>query len=160
MNGKIPIFDASRKTRKRHKSSKQFWNEELGQLWNAMRLKGKRFLSFNGRSSTRGIIREEFQQAQKSIDRKLRQNERHYRQSFCLDIDDMITSNSYDFFDKIKKVGPRKVHNIPMEVYGPNVEIVTNDDSVFNRWITDFHNIYIMDNSTAEFDGDYHSQVL
>ncbi|VDI35644.1 Hypothetical predicted protein [Mytilus galloprovincialis] len=61
MNCKIPVYDASRKTRKRHKSSKPFWNEELGQLWNAMRLKEKQFLSFKGRSSTRRRFREEFQ---------------------------------------------------------------------------------------------------
>ncbi|CAC5380632.1 unnamed protein product [Mytilus coruscus] len=82
MNCKIPVCHASRKTRKRHKSSKPFWNEELGQLWNAMRLREKQFLSFKGRSSTRRRFREEFQQAQKSFDRKLRQCERHYRQSF------------------------------------------------------------------------------
>ncbi|VDI40881.1 Hypothetical predicted protein [Mytilus galloprovincialis] len=160
MNCKIPIYDASRKTRKRHKSSKPFWNEELGQLWNAMRLKEKQFLSFKGRSSTRRRFREEFQHAQKSFDRKLRQCERHYRQSFCLEIDNMVTSNPNDFWDKIKKLGPRKVQNIPMEVYGPNGEILTDDDSVLNRWKTDFHNIYNMDNSTAEFNDNFHSQVL
>ncbi|VDI54973.1 chondroitin sulfate synthase [Mytilus galloprovincialis] len=43
MNCKIPVYDASRKTRKRHKSSNPFWNEELGQLYNAMRLKENSF---------------------------------------------------------------------------------------------------------------------
>ncbi|VDI49336.1 Hypothetical predicted protein [Mytilus galloprovincialis] len=148
MNSKIPIYDASRKTRKRHKSSKPFWNEELGQLWNAMRLKEKQFLSFKGRSSTRRRFREEFQHAQKSFDRKLRQCERHYRQSFCLKIDNMVTSNPNDFWDKIKKLGPRKVQNIPMEIYGPNGEILTDDDSLLNRRKTDFHNIYNIESSS------------
>ncbi|CAC5360790.1 unnamed protein product [Mytilus coruscus] len=47
-----------------------------------------------------------------------------------------------------------------MELYGPNGEIVTDDDSVENRWKTHFYNIYNMDNSAAEFDDDFHSQVL
>ncbi|CAC5412094.1 unnamed protein product [Mytilus coruscus] len=89
---------------------------------------------FKGRSSTRKRFREEFQQAQKSFDRKLKQCERHYRQSFCLEIDNMVISNPSDFWDKIKKLGLRKVQNIPMEVYGPNGEILTDDDSVENRF--------------------------
>ena len=56
----IPRFETGKKTKRRFKSHKPYWNEDLSELWNAMHSKEKQFLNFNGRSSIKTQLRREF----------------------------------------------------------------------------------------------------
>ena len=43
MNDRIPKYDTSKATRKRHRTYKPYWNDNLSELWNAIRLKEREF---------------------------------------------------------------------------------------------------------------------
>ena len=155
MNAKIPVFDTSRKTSKRFKVGKPYWNDHLGSLWHSMRNKEKGFLKFRGNLSVKRKLREEFHTAQKIFDRTLKRCERQFRHSFCVEVENMTTSNPNEFWEKIKKLGPRKTQRIPMEVYGEDGTVLTDDETILNKWKTEFQNIYNTDNAASNFDDDF-----
>ena len=66
----------------------------------------------------------------------------------------MISENPNEFWEKIKKLGPRKSNSIPVEAYGENREVITDENFVLDKWKTEFENLY---NSTGpnEFDTDF-----
>ena len=129
----IPRFETGRKARRRFKSHKPYWNEELTDLWNAMHDREKQFLNFNGRSSIKTQLRMEFLSSHKRFDKRLRQYERAYKRSVCDDIENMTSENPNEFWEKIKKIGPRKYSKVPMETIDENGEIVTDETLVLNR---------------------------
>ena len=122
----IPRFETGKKTKRRFKSHKSYWNEDLSELWNAMHSKEKQFLNFNGRSSIKTQLRREFLSSQKRFDKSLRQYERAYKRSVCDDIENMTSENPNEFWEKIKKLGPRNCSKIPMETTDDNGDIVTD----------------------------------
>ena len=54
------------------------------------------------------------------FDRTLRQTERLYHNKLLDDIDGMCSENPRAFWDQIKKLGPRNINEIPMQVYVSN----------------------------------------
>ena len=159
MNTSIPVFDSSKKSRKRFKSTKPFWNNELRDLWNVMHETEKRYLRFHGNTAAKSRLRTDFLIAQRSFDRKLRQTERAYRKSFCNDIEGMTTENPNEFWEKIKRLGPRQSTNIPMEIYGQNGEILTDENIVLETWKQDFENLY-NNGDGNDFNTDFHREAL
>ncbi|VDH95861.1 Hypothetical predicted protein [Mytilus galloprovincialis] len=67
----------------------------------------------------------------------------------------MTTNNPTDFWNKIKQLGPRRHSSIPMEIYDKDGEIVSDEKVVLEKWKTDFENIYNMDSSADDFDGNF-----
>ena len=159
MNTSIPVFDTGKRSRKRFKSTKPYCNDELRDLWNAMHETEKRFLRFNGNNAYKSRLRTEFLNAQKNFDRKLRQAERAYRQSFSNDIESMTTENPNEFWEKIKKLGPRKSSEIPMETYGQNGELLMDENIVLETWKNDFEKLYNNDENNT-FNADFHREAL
>ena len=101
----------------------------------------------------------EFLTSQKTIDKALHRYERAYKRSVCDDIENMTTENLNDFCEKIKKLGPRKCSDIPMETYDQNGDIITNETCVLNQWKTDFENLYRNDDNSA-FDSHFQNEAL
>ena len=60
MDNCIPLCDTSKRTRKRHKTQKPYWNDELMNLWSVMHAKEKLFLNCTGRPHTKTQLRLEF----------------------------------------------------------------------------------------------------
>ena len=75
--------------------------------------------------------------------------ERAYKRSVSDDIENMTTENPNDFWKKIKKLGPRKCSDIPVETYDQNGNIITNETCVLNQWKTDFENLYRNDDNNT-----------
>ena len=71
----------------------------------------------------------------------------------------MTTENPNDFWEKIKKLGPRKCSFIPMETYDQNGDIITNETCVLNQWKTDFENLYRHDDNNT-FDSHFQNEAL
>ena len=46
----------------------------------------------------------------------------------------MTADNPNEFWEKIKKLGPRKCSDIPMAAYDQNGDIVSDEQYVLNRW--------------------------
>ena len=71
----------------------------------------------------------------------------------------MTTENPNEFWEKIKKLGPQKYSNIPMETTDNNGSIVTDETFVLNRWKTDFENLYRNDDENA-FNTEFQNEAL
>ncbi len=53
----------------------------------------------------------------------MKRSEREYRQSTAIEIESMSTNNPNEFWDKIRKLGPRSDKGIPIENCGQTLEI-------------------------------------
>ena len=159
MDNCIPLCDTSKRTRKRHKTQKPYWNDELMNLWSVMHAKEKIFLNFTGRSHTKTQLRLEFLASQKDFDKALRRYERAYKRTLCDNIENMSAENPNEFWEKIKHLGPRKCSEIPMETYDQDGNIITDETFVLNQWKTDFENLYKNDDGNS-FDTQFHNDAL
>ncbi|XP_055999550.1 uncharacterized protein LOC130047882 [Ostrea edulis] len=72
----------------------------------------------------------------------------------------MSSSNPNEFWNKIKKLGPRNTIYIPMEVIDTDGNIITNEREVLNRWQIDFQNLYNGSVNTDFFQDHYDSSRL
>ena len=159
MNNRIPKYDTSKRTRKRHRTYKPYWNDNLSELWNAMRLSEREFLKCDSKHSTRRTaLRQDFKIAQNNFDKTLRKAERTYRRTVANDIESMSTSNPNDFWDKVKHLGPRKDRSIPVEIHDEFGNYIRDENIVFDKWKGDFENLYSY-NSNSEFDDTFYDNV-
>ena len=75
MENKLQCNDGSKKTRKRLRKTKPYWNDELSSLLKNMHDKEKLFLKTNNKNQ-RQFHRADFLSAQKTFDKRLRYFER------------------------------------------------------------------------------------
>ena len=159
MNDKIPKYDTSKRTQKRHRTYKPYWNDSLSDLWNTMRLKEREFLKCDSkRSARRTALRQDFKVAQNNFDKSLRKAERTYRRTVANDIESMSTSNPNDFGDKVKHLGPRKDRSIPVEIHDDSGHVIRDENIVFEKWKGDFENLY-SSSSSCDFDQMFYDTV-
>ncbi len=69
----------------------------------------------------------------------------------------MCTENPRQFWQYIKKLGPRTSSKIIEEVYDENGEITSDLETVLNKWKTDFDNLYKTDSKT--FDNNFYNEI-
>ncbi len=74
-----------------------------------------------------------------------------YRQSISLDIETMATNDPNEFWNKINRLGSRKVSTIPVQIVDRNGNTENDENAVFDRWKLDFENLYNSDD-TNDFD--------
>ena len=96
----------------------------------------------------------------KLLIKKLHQYERAYKRSVCDDIENMTTENPNEYWEKIKKLGPRRCSEIPMETYDQNGDTETNETCVLNQWKTDFENLYKNNDGENTFDSHFQNEAL
>ena len=72
----------------------------------------------------------------------------------------MTSENPNEFWEKIKKSGPRKSSEIPMEIYDQNGEILMDDINVLETWKRDFENLYYNIDADYNFNSDFHRHAL
>ena len=151
MNDNIPSFDCSKKTRKRYKTFKPYWNETLENLWLEVRRKEKAFTNFHGDRRTKNQLQYEFKLARNTFDKQLRAAERNHRRSLSINIESVCTDNPNKFWDHIKHLGPKRKDKIPMEAYNDDNTINTDENFVFKKWSSEFENLYNV-NDNENFD--------
>ena len=142
MKRNIPTFDATRKSRRRYKHNKPYWNDELSGLWKIMRDKERIFLKCTQGKQIKHARRQEYKSAQDLFDKRLRQLERQYKRSLANDIETLSSNNPNEFWNKIKNLGPRKSRDVPIEIVNEKGDSDTTEDNVFNRWKNDFEKLY------------------
>ncbi|XP_055998773.1 uncharacterized protein LOC130047523 isoform X1 [Ostrea edulis] len=145
---------------KRLKNKKPFWNDELRDLWNNTREKENMFVKYKGKQNVKSALRREYIEARDIFDKALRRTERSYKKTVARDIENMSSSNPNEFWNKIKKLGPRNTIYIPMEVIDTDGNIITNEREVLNRWQIDFQNLYNGSVNTDFFQDHYDSSRL
>ncbi|VDI05654.1 Hypothetical predicted protein [Mytilus galloprovincialis] len=154
MNKNIPKagYDGANK---RLKNRKPYLNDNLTNLWNDMRHKENDFIQCDGNRNVLSALRREYSQARDVFDKNLRRTECTYKKAMAVDIETMVTTNPNEFKEKIRKLGPREVKDIPMEVVDESGEILKNEQDVLHKW--PFENLYNGKNST-EFENDHYNQ--
>lgn len=158
MKSQIPQYSASKSSNKRLRTKKAYWNQTLSDLWNIMHNKERKFLQCKENRHIKTALRREYIESRNAFDKMLRQSERAYRRSVAVEIEDMSSNNPNDFWDKIKRLGPRKDTSIPIEIIDNN-GITTNDENrVFEKWRLDFQNLYTCSNQN-DFDDAHYNQA-
>ncbi len=140
------------------RSTKPFWNETLSYLWDILCEKEKAFLLCE--NNRRGQFRYEFYNAQKHFDKEYRRAERNFRKGKIIDIENVSTADPNKFWDNIKKLGPIKRQDIPMEVYDEHGSIVTGTNNVLHKWKVDFENLYNFRPQPGQFDDDFYNECM
>ena len=151
MRETIPMYSTTKKTRKRYKFNKPYWNDSLTNLWKVMRDREHKFLKFKGSRSVKTALHGQYKNARYRFDKLLHQSERSYRQAVAEDIESTSTGNPTDFWEKIKHLGPRKDKTIPLYIHDTDGNIISDENRVFERWKTDFQKLYNC-KSTDDFD--------
>jgi len=150
MKDKIPIYH-NKKDRKKHKTNKPYWNEELGNLWKEMHVREKEFLKFKGLNCVKSKLRLKYKHAAQKFDREIRKCKRQYDRGRILEIESVCTKNPREFWSHIRKLGPRKNMSVPMEVYDSTGEINDNLDDVLCKWKDDFEALYNLQSLNENF---------
>ena len=157
MESKLPKVKP-RSNNKRFKNSKPYWTDQLTDLWNATRETENNFIRYKGERKVKSALRREYTEARDLFDKTLRRAERNYKKSFANVIEDMSSTNPNEFWNKIRKLGPRNKHNIPMEVLDDEGNVIANDREILERWRVDFENLYNGCGST-EFDNVHYNET-
>ena len=134
-----------------------YWNDELSTLWKNMHDKEKLFLKTNNKNR-RQFYRADFLSAQKTFDERLRYFERKYRTELPINIEKTRTSNPRKFWEELKKLGPKKKPNIPMECYTEDGGITSNTLEMLKNWELDFSKLY--NHSENDFDAEFYNEAL
>jgi hypothetical protein len=138
MNEHIPSFDCSKKTRKRYKSFKPYWDDDIEQLWQAVCISERNFMRFHGDRRTRLRLQSEFTETRRLFDKQLRRAERAYKRNLSIDIESICTNDPRAFWDHIKNLGPKRKPSTPLEVYDDNGDIIHDSEFVFKKMVLGF----------------------
>ena len=145
------------KSRKKYKIKKPYWNDELKGLWSDMCNKEKIFLKFRGPHHVRKLLRQRFLDASSNFNKRLRRAERNYNKQLQNEIESVCTDNPRQFWEYVKKLGPKTSKKIIEEVYDDNGEVKRDLESVLQKWKIDFENLYKTDSTT--FDNDFYTEI-
>ena len=136
----LPVLNSCNVSKRKYKPRKAFWNDDLNNAWNVMKNKEYEFKHCKYRHM-KALSRAQFAQAQYVFDKKLRFYERNYRKEKLENIEKINTSNPRQFWEELKKLGPKGKKYIPMEVMRDG-NIVVDRTEVLDKWKSDFESLY------------------
>ena len=138
--------------------TKPYWSEDLHQLWKSMTTKENAFLKYKGGNrNTKQNLLNEFQNAQKIVDKQLRTSERAYNSKKINQIEACSTTNPKEFWNHLKKLGPCVSRKIPVKVQTEN-GYITNETDVLHEWKTQFSKL-LNNTNYAYYDNQFLSNV-
>ncbi len=152
------LYGNSKKSSKRFKVKKPFWNDYLKNLWKNMCAKEKEFLKYRGPNHIKQYFRKRFTDSSSLFHRELPKAERNYNKTVQENIESICTDNPKQFWNYVKKLGPQFNSNIPEEIYDQNGDLVTDIDAVLNKWKTEYEKLYKPTNEN--FDEDFYREML
>ena len=140
----LKIDSSKRRSRKKFKYHKPYWNDNLTKLWCNMRDKENQFRLNRHRGKVSNNWYFDFKESQRLFDKELRKAERTYNRGLCIEIENVDVTNPREFWKYISSLGPRKKKDIPLNVYATENkdEIVMNIDKVLSTWKEDFSCLY------------------
>ena len=140
------------------RKSKPFWNSELTQLWEQVKIRERDY--FRAPQENKTFARQNFQEARNVFDRVYRRQERIYNRAKLNELEINVNKNPNDFWKMLKRLGPRKSLNIPLEVYDDE-GIVTKDlHFVLNKWKKDYENMYNVPIGSDTFNDTHYDNCL
>ena len=160
MDEYIQYKNVNTKTRKRLKTHKPFWNDDLTAAWRNM-AEAEKMCRKKQSPALRNSLRNDFLQKQKQFDKLLRKTERKYNRLKALEIEKINTSNPSEFWKQINSLGPTKRSEIPMEVYdSDNSTKLFETETVLNTWRSEFEKLYNIPDQGSNFDTDFYNDII
>ena len=123
-------------------SSKPFWNEELTNMWKDLCYAENRYLSSPQHSRIRRHLLATFKTKQNNFDKHYSKAKRKFQRQKQINIERLNTENPREFWEELKKLGPRKSSKIPMQVYDESGHVTGDINKVKRRWESDFQTLY------------------
>lgn len=107
MEYNIPKFGWSKRPRKKIRTHKPYWNNELTELWRVMREKEKQFLKHKKENS---VLKQkpfsEYKKVQQELDKRMRFYRRKYNLDLAINLDHFSSNNPKQFWKEIN--GPNR----------------------------------------------------
>ena len=133
--------------------SSPWWDDELAECWEGVKTVEKTLKFFKtSREKTRKHT--QFREARQKFDKLFRKKKRTFQREKALCIDAASTSNPTDFWDQIKKLGPRRDDNQTLEVYTSDGEVSRDLGVVIETWKNSYEKLYNPKN-TSSLDENY-----
>ena len=148
-----------KQTRKRYKQFKPYWDENLENLWQNVRRAEKAFLNCHDNRYSKTRLRNDFKSAKNIFDKQLRSAERKYKRSLSIDVEAVCTDNPKSFWEHIKNLGPKRQAGVPLEVYDELGNVISDENFVFQKWSTEFENLYNTEHN-EQFDDQFYQDIL
>lgn len=145
MECSIPKFDWSKRSRKKFRTLKPYWNNELTELWRVMREKEKTFLKHKkGNSVLKQKSFSEYKRAQQELDKRMRFFRRKYNLDLAINLDNFSSNNPKKFWEELRSLGPKRKNKVPTECYTDDNDGSISSDPTYvqNVWKSEFSNLY------------------
>jgi hypothetical protein len=155
MSEKIPTYDWSKRSRKRLRLHKPYWNDELTELWKRMREMEKQFLKCDSTNkSLKNTCRQRYKESRNTLDKRIRFYERKHKKQLAFNIESVCSHDPKQFWDQIKKLGSQRKTKFPTECYDTDGDVTSDLNTLKNTWKTDFCDLYNLERNDA-FDDDF-----
>ena len=145
-----------RKSKKRYKNTKPFWDNELTMAWKTMADSEKVYLKFKGPRHEKLCLQAQFKHSRKLFDKMLRQKERRYNKNYIEHIETICFDNPRKFWQQIKSMGSKK-SSVPMSVYN-NGSLTSDNNIVLSKWKSEFESLYAESNCN-QFDDVFYANI-
>ena len=144
--------------RKFRNATKPYWNENLKLLWNDMRKAENEYLKSPQKTAIRRQTFQIFKEKQSIFDKVYSKEKRKYHREKLIKIETFNTENPRQFWNEIKKLGPNRKVNIPIEAYNESGDITTDASAVYAKWNGHFQNL-LKGYNKNDFDRTYYDNV-
>ena len=133
--------------------SSPWWDDELAECWKVVKTVEKT-LKFFKTSREKARKHTQFREARQKFDKLFRKKKRTFQREKALCIDEASTNNPTEFWDQIKKLGPRREDNQTLEVYTSDGEVSNDLGVVIETWKNSYEKLYNPQN-TSNLDENY-----
>lgn len=126
---------------KKRKLKKQWWNEQLTDLWNAMCTVEKRMIQSHG--IRRCALRKEFKDKRKIFDTAVQKAKRKFLKDKQVELENLVNANQNGFWKRIGKIGigQERKKDIPMEIVLEDGKVSNNVNTVLEKWQSAFQDL-------------------
>jgi len=140
-------------------STKPFWSNELMNLWYKVVESENKYLASPQNSRLRQMYRTQYLNQQNLFDSCYSKAKRNFEREKRCNIERLNTENPREFWEAIKRLGPRKNSDIPMEVYDEHGNVKNDVNYVLNTWSKEYEILY-QGYNVDEFNGAFYSFAM
>ncbi len=99
---------------------------------------------------------------QRRFDTEVKRKKRKFTYNKHIEIETIQTENPRQFWEQIKRLGPKKTFEIPMAVISENGEINKDQSDVLKKWEADFKSLFnkAKASENANFDETFYEEVM
>ena len=147
------------------KKSKTFWNAELASCWESVCRTEKEYLSFKVRfphdNATKGRLRENFKNAQKTYDSKFRYHKRQRKKQEMFELEQASTLNPIKMWDMLNKLSNPPSAKAVLEIIREDESVSTDIGEILLRWHKDISNLFsgLRENTDLAFDDNFYQEI-